>query len=121
MNRRAYGLLAVGLLVAITLLVCSVAPSDARGRVFIGVGVGVPFWYPYPFYGYPYPYPVYSPPVVQSAPETYVEREPEPPAQQQYYWYYCQSAQAYYPYVKECPGGWLQVVPQSPPPSQVPR
>ncbi len=74
-------------------------------RVFVGVGVGVPFFYPYA-------YPVYSPPlVVESAAPTYVQPEP-------HYWYYCQGAQAYYPYVKECPGGWLQVVPRSSPPLQ---
>lgn len=29
-------------------------------------------------------------------------------------WYYCDSAQAYYPYVKECPGGW-RATPATPP------
>ena len=29
------------------------------------------------------------------------------------YWYYCQASQGYYPYVSECPSGWLQVVPQN--------
>jgi hypothetical protein len=76
-------------------------------RVFVGVGIGAPLFYPYA-----YPYPVYSPPaVVEAAPPVYVQSE-------QQYWYYCRSAQGYYPYVKECPDGWLQVVPQpSPPPS----
>ncbi len=80
-------------------------------RFFFGVGVATPFFYPYP-YAYPYPYPVYSPPVVvESSPPVYVQQDPRPQ-----YWYYCQSSQAYYPYVRECPGGWLQVVPQSSPP-----
>jgi len=75
-------------------------------RLFVGVGVGVPFVYPY---AYPV---VYSPPVVvESTPPAYTQP-------QQQYWYYCQGAQAYYPYVKECPGGWLQVVPQPSPPLQ---
>jgi FKBP-type peptidyl-prolyl cis-trans isomerase FkpA len=26
-------------------------------------------------------------------------------------WYYCSDAKAYYPYVRECPSGWQQVVP----------
>jgi Ni/Co efflux regulator RcnB len=30
-------------------------------------------------------------------------------------WYFCPSANAYYPYVNQCPEGW-QVVPASPPP-----
>jgi hypothetical protein len=32
----------------------------------------------------------------------------------QQYWYFCPSANGYYPYVKECPGGWQQVMPQPP-------
>ena len=28
-------------------------------------------------------------------------------------WYYCRDAKAYYPYVRECPSGWQQVVPQT--------
>ncbi len=82
-------------------------------RFFFGVGVAAPLFYPYP-YAYPYPYPAYSPPVVvESSPPVYVQQGPQPQ-----YWYYCESSQAYYPYVKECPGGWLQVVPQSSPPPQ---
>jgi len=32
------------------------------------------------------------------------------------YWYYCRAANAYYPYVQECPGGWERYLPspQSP-------
>jgi len=118
MKSRAHGPLAVGLVVVITLLVSSATPADAwghHGRFFVGVGVGVPFWYPYP---YVYPYPVYTPPVVvETSPPVYVQRESPPESQSQYYWYYCQSSQAYYPYVTECPGGWLQVVPQPTPPA----
>jgi FKBP-type peptidyl-prolyl cis-trans isomerase FkpA len=33
-------------------------------------------------------------------------------------WYYCTGAKAYYPYVQECPSGWLQVVPQTAPRGQ---
>ena len=88
--------------------------------VFIGAGLAAPSWW-YPYYGYPYPYaypypygyPAYSPPVmVEPSPQTYIQQET--PAQQ--YWYYCQSAQGYYPYVRECPDGWQQVAPQPPPP-----
>jgi hypothetical protein len=84
-------------------------------RVFFGVGVAAPlWWYPYGYaYPYPYAYPAYSPPVVvESSPQTYIQQD----TQAQQYWYYCQSPQGYYPYVKECPGGWQQVAPQPPQP-----
>jgi hypothetical protein len=29
-------------------------------------------------------------------------------------WFYCPNAGAYYPYVKECAGGWQRVLPQQP-------
>ena len=34
------------------------------------------------------------------------------------YWYYCKDLKTYYPYVKNCPSGWQQVVPQTAPPGQ---
>jgi hypothetical protein len=77
-----------------------------------GIFIDVPWW-PYGYaYPYEYPYPIYSPPVVaESSPPEYVEPAPQ-------YWYYCWSPQGYYPYVTECPGGWLPVAPQPGPPSQ---
>jgi FKBP-type peptidyl-prolyl cis-trans isomerase FkpA len=33
-------------------------------------------------------------------------------------WYYCNDAKTYYPYVRECPSGWVPVVPQTAPPGQ---
>ena len=30
------------------------------------------------------------------------------------YWYYCRKPEGYYPHVKKCPDGWMQVVPQPP-------
>ncbi len=74
--------------------------------------IGSPFfYYPYP---YLYPYPYYYYPPMSYAPPAYAGGGGEPsPA----YWYYCDAAKAYYPYVKECPGGWQQVMPQPPPPS----
>jgi hypothetical protein len=39
------------------------------------------------------------------------------PQDEEYYWYYCPDAKAYYPYVKECPKGWMKVVP-TPAPSK---
>ena len=56
-----------------------------------------------------YPAPV----VVQPAPVTYVEQAPAAQAQAPAsYWYYCSDSRAYYPYVKDCPGGWQRVSPQ---------
>ena len=31
------------------------------------------------------------------------------------YWYYCTDPAGYHPYVKDCPQGWMQVVPSGPP------
>jgi hypothetical protein len=74
------------------------------GSIVVG-----PPWYPW----YPYSYGYYS------APPTYVQPPPvyvEPQQPQQNFWYYCQDPQGYYPYVKNCPGGWMKVVPQPAPP-----
>jgi len=86
-------------------------------RVYIGGGYG---WWGWPgywgpgYWGAPYPYSAPSPTVIQQAPTEYIQQESAPP--QQAYWYYCQNAGAYYPYVKDCPGGWMQVVPSPAPP-----
>ncbi len=81
-------------------------------RLSLGFHFGVPFYQPYPYYYYPAP--IYYPPpvVVQAPPQVYTERgdadvAPAPAAEQ--YWHYCASARGYYPYVKECPGGWERV------------
>jgi len=92
------------------------------GHVHVGVVVGGGGWWGpwgYPYYGYsPYYYgypPYYYPPV--AAPAQYVEQagavSQEAPAQQGS-WYYCAESKTYYPYVKECPGGWQRVAPQPP-------
>jgi len=75
-----------------------------EGGVWIGPGWG---WWD-PFY-YPYYYPYYDSPsvVVPEAPQEYIA----PPQEESGYWYYCKESNAYYPYVKVCPGGWLRVVP----------
>lgn len=83
-----------------------------------GVVIGGPLWFGpayYPPYYY-YPPPIYYPPV-QVSPPVYVEQggaQPAP-APQQSYWYYCAEANGYYPYVKECAGGWQRVSPQPAP------
>jgi len=70
-------------------------------HVAVFLGVGIPFYayYPPPLpYYYDYP-PAYYPQVA-------------PP--QQGYWYFCRSANAYYPYVQQCPEGWQPVAPVPP-------
>jgi hypothetical protein len=88
--------------------------SAHRGRIGVYIGPG-PWYYGPPPYAYYPPYPYYPPVVtVPSAPPTYIqqgEAEPAPPLS---YWYYCEQPQGYYPYVKQCPGGW-QKVPSQPP------
>lgn len=85
-----------------------------RSSVVIGTGVYLgPYWGGYGYYPY-YPYypyePAYTAPVVvESQPQTYIQQSPASS-----YWYYCEDARAYYPYVKECPAGWLTVAPQAP-------
>jgi hypothetical protein len=93
------------------------APALAwhHGRVHFGVVIGAPF---YPWY-YPPPYYYYPPVVVAPAPPpTYIEQgvaQPAPAPQSQGSWYYCAESRTYYPYVKECPGGWQRVTPQPAP------
>jgi hypothetical protein len=121
-----------------------VSTPALAGGVRVGVGVYVgPGWYGRPYWGGPYwggpywgwrPYywgppayyypPTYSypaPVVVQPAPQVYIERDPPPaaapapaPQQPSQWWYFCPGASAYYPYVKECAGGWQRVSPQPP-------
>jgi len=74
------------------------------------VWIGSGLWWGSPNYYYP------SPPAVVQQPPVYVE--PAPPPEEPQYWYYCQDAQAYYPYVQQCPKGWMKVVPQPQPPGQ---
>ncbi len=85
------------------------------GGVWIGPGWSGwgPWWWGAPGYPY-YPYyPYYSPPVViQQQPPVYVQPAPQP--EEQSYWYYCPNPQGYYPYVKQCPKGWLKVIPPVP-------
>ena len=92
--------------------------GGVRFGLYVGVPIGAPYWY-YPPYSYPYSYPYYYPPTVMTAPSSppiYIEQGGAPqsaPAQaQQSYGYYCADSKTYYPYVKECPGGWQRVLPQ---------
>jgi hypothetical protein len=106
-------------------------------RVYFGFGYGWPGywwggrpwwgpgWYGYPAYPYAY-YPYAYPPsvVVSPGPQTYIEQAPAATAQQApatasppNYWYYCAESKGYYPYIRECPEGWMTVVPPSSAPS----
>jgi hypothetical protein len=91
--------------------------SSWHGSIWIGPGWGGwgPWWgpayypYPYPYYYPNYPYYPETPMIIQQKPQTYVQPE------EQYFWYYCKKPEGYYPYIKECPGGWMKVVPPAPP------
>ena len=122
----------VKLIFALMLLLASAAGQNAwadRGHfhhghahvgVFIGAPLGWPGWYgpAYPYYSYPYYSYPYRPIIIEQAPVEYVERSPSPASgsEASNYWYYCQRPDGYYPYVKECPGGWQRVTPQPPAP-----
>jgi hypothetical protein len=91
--------------------------------VYLGPGIGYPVYRPaYPYYQ-PYPY-GWSPPVmaVPAEPPVYIERGNDAPAYSggtngqlpQGYWYRCNEPDGYYPYITQCPGGWLQVPAQPP-------
>jgi hypothetical protein len=90
-----------------------------------GVYLGGPGWWGpgyYPGYYYPPPYYAYPPAVVTvpTTPPVYIERgeaqaAPAPDQGSQNWWYYCANPSGYYPYVKQCPGGWQRVSPQPPP------
>lgn len=81
-----------------------------RGYGYGGYGWGYPSYYYPPAYYYP-PQTV----IVPTTPPVYIQQQQAQPAQPQTnYWYYCQNPDGYYPYVKRCPGGWLQVAPQPP-------
>jgi hypothetical protein len=75
-----------------------------------------PYWYP-GYYPYPYPASAYYPTSAAYEPMTEPLSYIEQPAAQSY-WYYCEDARAYFPYVQQCPAGWLTVVPQAAPESR---
>lgn len=109
-------------LISIILLLGWAASGSALAHGRVGVYVGVPFFWPgyysAPYYATPYYAPYYYPPAVQpSGPTTYIERgayEAAPAQAPGNWYYYCVAAKGYYPYVKQCPGGWQRVAPQPP-------
>src|SRR5689334_23682424 len=125
--------------------IAAAGAADAQHRYYhrhggarVGVFVGSPFYpYYYPRYYYPpyayYPPYTYYPPAVAvpapapASPPVYIEQSAPasgsaaPSQSGPAYWYYCQDARAYYPYVQKCPSQWQQVVPQSGPGPQAPQ
>jgi hypothetical protein len=111
----------VALATASVALLTLMAPSTAeahrwrgRGSVSFHFGYWPGWWAPWVVapavvYAAPRYYePVYVEP---AAPPVYVERGDEA-APTETWWYWCADARKYYPYVKECPGGWRRVPPQ---------
>ena len=97
------------LLLLVTAGVGNVWADRGHGHARFGIFFG-PAWDPW--YR---PAPYYYPPIVieRAPPPVYIEQSP-PPAPEPNYWYFCAAANAYYPYVKECPSGWQRVSPQPP-------
>ena len=75
------------------------------------VVAGIWYFYPQPVYPYPNPY---IPSTIVVTPSAPAASAPAPAPME--YWYYCKSANAYYPYVASCPENWVRV-PATPPPS----
>jgi hypothetical protein len=82
--------------------------QHARSQIFGGGFVAAPAfwpWWNYPAYQLAAAYP--------AAPLYYIEQGDETAAPGGE-WLYCTGANAYFPYVIECPGGWQRVAPQVP-------
>jgi hypothetical protein len=77
-----------------------------HGSHFYWRGTFVIPWQPYGFYAAP-------PVIIQQQPPVYVQPEQE----EENYWYYCPDPQGYYPYIQNCPSGWMKVVPDTTPPN----
>ena len=79
-----------------------------RGSIWIGPWWGGPYYNPYYYYAQP-------PVVIERQPSVYEYEQQAPQTQEQpYYWYFCADSKAYYPYVKQRPGGWMKVIPAPP-------
>lgn len=105
----------LGVLILMALILVGPQPAAAHGHVSFGarVYVGPGAWWGPGWWGAPY---YYSPPVVVQQPPIYMQSAPAPEEPQ--YWYYCRKPQGYYPYIRQCPDGWMKVVPPATPPGQ---
>lgn len=93
-----------------------IVPVHRGGRSYRGASVGLFIGAPLLWHGprpYYYPYPPAVVTVPAPPPTVYIERgyDEPPPVREQNYWHYCERPEGYYPYVRECPGGWLRVAP----------
>ena len=72
-----------------------------------------PWWYYPPAYYSPADYPpgYYPQPVVVPESSVYIQG-PSPGQLAPGFWYYCESAQGYYPDVQTCAEPWIQVPPK---------
>ncbi len=113
MNREKSTLLCTVIAALMTLMVLVAAPAVAgEGRHHHGYYHGW-WWVPaaaWPLYAYPYAYRTSPVVVVESG----VPTESMVAAQPVQYWYYCDPARGYYPYVPTCPTAW-RPVPATPP------
>jgi len=103
-------------LMYLTIVLLTIIANDsvfARGGGYGFYGYGG--YYGYGLYDYPF---YYSPAVVLAPPSTlpvFIQQEqPQTVQPQANYWHYCQNPEGYYPYVRNCPGGWQQIAPQPP-------
>jgi hypothetical protein len=118
MKRSVYGL---SLAAAVLLLAAVPSRAGAHGwhghgwhrhhapRVVVGIGSGF-WWGPSPRWYAPPPVHVVPPRLIVREPPVYIERAPASPSAS--YWYYCESAGAYYPNVPTCPEPWVKVPPR---------
>jgi hypothetical protein len=110
--------LAATMLTVMAAAAASPAWADRRGHhhhgghVRFGIVLGAPLFWPHHHYQPYYPRTV----VIREEPRTYIEKSDAPDASPSSsgYWYYCRSADMYYPYTQHCPGGWERVAPQPP-------
>jgi hypothetical protein len=91
--------------------------GNYRGRYgWYWVVGGSYYFYPAPIYPYPDPY--VPGVVIGAAPVVVSPPSPQPPVLQSQplpsVWYFCEPANAYYPYIAECPSGW-KTIPATPP------
>ena len=105
-------LIGYGAAAALLIALAAPVPSEAGGHVYFGFTVPLwvgPGWWGPPSYASP------TPPVIIQSPPVFAQPETAPASQASAYWYYCPNPQGYYPYVQQCPTGWMQVVPPTTP------